>query len=88
MDVDLPRGEASDGRPFRADFSELFDLYGSHGPGYPSDLWACLDGRLFNAVRLNDIPKPRKRLQIDYFFHPEDMPYKISPSIIPCCCQA
>jgi hypothetical protein len=81
MDVDLPRGDASNDRPFRADFSQLFGLYGSYGPGYPSDLWACLEGRLFSGVRQNNIPKLRKRLQIDYFFHPEDTPYKISPRL-------
>ena len=81
MDVSLPRGEDLDQRPFRSDFSELFGLCGSYGSGFPSDLWACLEGRIFSAVQQNDIPKLRKRLQIDYFLHPEDMPYKVSPRL-------
>jgi hypothetical protein len=73
--------DASDERPFRADFNEVFGLHGSYGSGFPSDLWACLEGRIFSAVKQNNILKLRKGLQIDYFFHPEDMPYKISPRL-------
>ena len=78
MDASIPRGDDADQRPFRADFNEEFGLYGSYGPGIPSDLWECLEGRILGAVQQHRIPKLRKRLQIDYFFHPEDMPYKIS----------
>ena len=77
MDASIPRGDDADQRPFRADFNQEFGLYGSYGPGFPSDLWDCLEGRILGAVRQHHIPKLRKRLQIDYFFHPEDMPYKI-----------
>ena len=81
MDLDFPQGDRIDQRPFRTDFNELFGLYGSYGDGCPDDLWACLDGRIFGAIKQNISSKLRKRLQIDYFFHPEDMPYKISPHL-------
>jgi hypothetical protein len=81
MDASLPRCNQVDGRPFREDFNGVFGLWGSYGMGFPDDLWACLEGRIHSAVQQNDIRKLRKRLQIDYFFHPEDMPYKISPRL-------
>lgn len=81
MDASIPRCNQVEGRPFREDFNGVFGLWGSYGAGFPNDLWACLEGRIHSAVQQNDIPKLRKRLQIDYFFHPEDMPYKISPRL-------
>jgi len=81
MDASLPSCNQVDGRPFREDFNGVFGLWGSYGVGFPNDLWACLEGRIHSAAQQGDVFKLRKRLQIDYFFHPEDMPYKISPRL-------
>ena len=50
-------------------------------PGFPTTYGRVFEDRIHSAVQQNDIPKLQKSLQIDYFFHPEDMPYKISPRL-------
>ena len=76
----MPDWDYSEQTPFREIIGHALGFGFSDGHT-ASDLWGAQERRTQKAIEKGDAESLRDGLQIDYFFQPEDVPYKISPKL-------
>ena len=81
----LKAGQLNDYYPDDTPFLEIVGQalnIGEPDPTKPTlDLWERHESQMMDAAKCGSEKELRDILQVDYFFYPEDVPYKISPRL-------
>jgi hypothetical protein len=70
-----------DDTPFREIVGHALDIGDPEPTEQSMDLWERHENQMMHAAKFGNEKELRDLVQVDYFFYPEDVPYRISPRL-------